>query len=239
MQIPTTAAEIRGLQQKLLEHGFYTGKVDGVWGPVSGAALRAYEDALTQQRAAVLPPNATASAAAARPLPWGACVGPEFRAKVRSIAAALGMPSEGAGWLMSCIAWESGESFSSAIKNGAGSGAVGLIQFMPATAKELGTNVQELATLTPEAQLEYVYRYFLPYKRRLNTLSDLYMAILWPAAIGKPEDHKLWSQDSRPTTYRQNIGLDVNKDFSITKAEAASKVQAKLIKGSLPQYARA
>jgi len=143
----------------------------------------------------------------------------------------LRMPAEGPNWLMSCMAFESGETFSPSVRNAAGSGAVGLIQFMPATAKELGTSTDHLADMTAEQQLEYVARYFGPYKGKLSRLSDVYMAILWPAAIGKPDDAALWDAATRPTTYRQNSGLDANKDLTITKGEAASKVAAKLAKG--------
>jgi hypothetical protein len=149
------------------------------------------------------------------------------------------MPPEGADWLMACMAWETGETFSPSVRNGAGSGAIGLIQFMPATARALGTTSEQLALQTAENQLLYVERYFLPYKGRLNTLSDVYMAILWPAAIGKPEKALLWDAATRPTTYRQNAGLDINKDWRITKEEAASKVVKKLRKGLLPENALA
>jgi hypothetical protein len=138
--------------------------------------------------------------------------------------------------LMACMAFESGETFSPSIYNAAGSGAVGLIQFMPATARGLGTATGNLAALSAVDQLDWVEKYFQPYKGRLKTLSDVYMAILWPAAIGKPESSPLWSQADRPTTYRQNAGLDVNKDGAITKAEAASKVQAKLERGRKPEF---
>jgi len=155
------------------------------------------------------------------------------------MAQRLMMPPEGAQWLMACIAWESGETFSPSIRNAAGSGATGLIQFMPATARGLGITVEHLAQMTAESQLLYVEKYFLPYRGRLNTLSDVYMAILWPAAIGKPENALLWDAATRPTTYRQNAGLDVNKDWRITKEEAASKVARKLRKGLAPENALA
>lgn len=169
------------------------------------------------------------SASIVAPLAWGSRVSPLFRSRVRSICNELGIPDP--DWLMACMAFESGETFSSSIRNGAGSGAVGLIQFMPSTALALGTTVETLGAMTSEAQLEYVRQYFLPYARKLLSLSDVYMAILWPAAIGAAEDSILWNQQTRPTTYRQNAGLDVNNDLTITKREAASKVEKKLIKG--------
>lgn len=129
------------------------------------------------------------------------------------------------------MAWESAETFRADIKNAAGSGATGLIQFMPSTALSLGTSTTKLARMTPEDQLNYVYKYFKPYKGRLKTLDDVYMAILWPKAIGKDPHTALWDRATKPTTYRQNAGLDANKDGRITKAEAAYKVRQKLTKG--------
>lgn len=162
------------------------------------------------------------------PLAWGAKVSAEFRDKVRSIALRLGSdPSD----LMACMAWESGRSFSPSKKNMAGSGATGLIQFMPATAKGLGTTTDALAALTAEQQLDFVERYFQPFKGKLGTLADLYMAILWPLAVGKPLEYVLWDQRSKPTTYRQNAGLDANQDGMITKAECSAKLYAMKAEG--------
>lgn len=174
-----------------------------------------------------------------RPLAWGSRVSLPFRSRVRRMSDELLMPVDGADWLMSCMAWESAETFSPSVFNMAGSGAVGLIQFMPTTAKALGTHTSRLADMTAEQQLEFVAKYFKPYKGKLQTLSDVYMAILWPRAIGEPEDYVLWDKETRPTTYRQNSGLDVDKDATITKQEAASKVAAKLHKGLSPDIALA
>lgn len=175
-----------------------------------------------------------------RLLAWGAKVSATFRERVMWIAGDLQIgsdPHDGANKLMTCMAWESGRSFRADVKNMAGSGATGLIQFMPATARGLGTTVDKLAAMAPEDQLNFVWKYFRPYQGKLKTLSDLYMAILWPAAVGKPESYVLWDRGERPTTYRQNGGLDVNKDGRITKAEAAGKVAALLPEGLLPHNA--
>jgi hypothetical protein len=159
-------------------------------------------------------------------------VSPEFRAKVRAISTRLGCAPDD---LMSCVAWESGRSFSPSKKNLAGSGATGLIQFMPSTAVDLGTSVGSLAALTAEQQLDWVEKYFQPYKGKLATLADLYMAILWPAGVGKPMEYVLWNKATRPTTYRQNAGFDVNHDGAITKAECAAKLYAMKAEGLLPR----
>lgn len=159
---------------------------------------------------------------------WGAKVSPVFRERVRWIATTLGLPADD---LMACMAWESGESFRANIRNGAGSGATGLIQFMPSTARNLGTTTEALARMTAEDQLNYVYKYFKPYAGRLKNLGDIYMAILWPKAVGKPDTYVLWDRSAMPTTFRQNAGLDVNKNGQVTRGECLVKIKEKLAKG--------
>lgn len=168
---------------------------------------------------------------ALQPLAWGAKVSPEFRDKVRAISLRLGCAADD---FMSCMAWESGRSFSPSKKNMAGSGATGLIQFMPATAVALGTTTAALAAMTAVEQLDWVEKYFQPYRGKLATLADLYMAILWPAGVGKPMEYVLWSAGSRPTTFRQNAGLDINQDGAITKAECAAKLYRMKAEGKQP-----
>lgn len=161
-------------------------------------------------------------------LAWGARVSPEFRTEVISIAKGFNWTPDHASWLMSCMAFETGEEFTATVKNAAGSGAVGLIQFMPATATDLGTSIEALTAMTPERQLAWVEKYFEPYAPRINSLSDCYMAILLPKYVGKPDDSVLFSDG---VAYRQNSGLDMDKDGRITKAEATTLVQRKYIRG--------
>lgn len=164
-----------------------------------------------------------------RSLAWGLKVSQVFRDRVFWIEEQLGIDADN---LMACIAWESGETFRPDVRNMAGSGATGLIQFMPSTARALGTTVEKLAAMTAEDQLNYVFKYFKPYRGKLRTLSDVYMAILWPAGVGKSESYPLFVRGQKPlANYIQNAGLDINKDGVVTKAEATAKVHAKLIKG--------
>lgn len=202
------------VQQRLKKAGFDPGPLDGIWGDRTSLAL-----------------DAAIGLKHAQSLAWGARVSPEFRRKVFALCERQGLVPD---YLMACMAFETGESFSPRVRNGAGSGATGLIQFMPSTARSLNTTTEALSRMTAEQQLDYVESYFRPYAGRLTTLSDHYMAILWPAAIGRPESHSLWTKANSPTTYRQNAGLDANRNHVITKAEAAAKVQAKLKRGIMP-----
>jgi hypothetical protein len=163
---------------------------------------------------------------------WGSHVSPIFRERIRWVADTLGC---NVNHLMACMAWESGETFRSDVKNAAGSGATGLIQFMPSTAKGLGTTTLAMSKMTAEDQLRYVYEYFKPYTGRLHNLGDIYMTILWPKAVGKSDDYVLFDKSKMPTAFRQNAGLDVNKNGQVTRAECLVKVSAKLVKGLLPE----
>lgn len=170
------------------------------------------------------------------PLAWGAKIDPDARQKVFGIALRLGVHPD---FLMSCIAFESGETFNPAIRNAAGSGAVGLIQFMPQTAAMMETTPEELAEMTVLQQLDYVERYFAPYRGRVQTLADLYMVILWPRGIGQPDYYVLFDKADpyHPLRYIENRGLDFNGDGKILKSEAVLPVARKLEKGRLPEFA--
>lgn len=163
-----------------------------------------------------------------RPIAWGAKVSPVFRERIWWIADTLSVNPD---YLMACIAFETGETFSPSVKNGAGSGATGLIQFMPSTAVSLGTSTRRLADMTAEDQLNFVYKYFAPYRGRLSNLGDVYMAILWPKAVGKPDSYLLWDKEDAPVVFRQNAGLDLNGDFEITRGECLTRIQEKLLRG--------
>lgn len=128
--------------------------------------------------------------------------------------------------LMACIAFETGATFDPSIKNAAGSSGTGLIQFMRPTAISLGTTVEELAKMSRQRQLGFVYKYFLQFGKDLSdwSLEDVYMAILYPAAIGKPLEWSFpWPKGS--LAFKQNAGLDKNKDGVVTKLEASAGVR--------------
>ena len=148
----------------------------------------------------------------------------EFRQELAKVAQRLGIAPI---WLAAIISFETAGTFSPSIKNFAGSGATGLIQFMPSTAQRLGTSTEALAKMSAVEQLQWVEKYFTPYRGRLKSLEDCYMAVLWPGAIGRSPNHVLFEH---PTiAYQQNAGLDLNRDGKITVAEATQKVRERIL----------
>ncbi|MGL4178238.1 MAG: hypothetical protein ACRCSN_19455 [Dermatophilaceae bacterium] len=150
-------------------------------------------------------------------------VTPEFLRRTEQIAAKLGCPPE---HLMAVMSFETGGSFSAAQKNMAGGSATGLIQFMPATARGLGTTTAELARMTPVQQLDYVEKYFG--NGRYTTVEGLYSKVLAGRAVNDPGG-VLFREGT--AAHRANRGVDINRDGLITAGEAAAKVRARILPG--------
>ncbi len=129
--------------------------------------------------------------------------------------------------LLALMMFETSGTFDPKIRNQqADSTATGLIQFLESTAQELGTSTKELAKMDFDQQMEYVEKYFQNRKRQfgpITNLKDLYMAVLWPAAIGKDESEVLWSSDRRE--YQMNRGLDTTGKGYITVGDAVGQVR--------------
>ena len=223
-------ATVEELQERLNTLGFYSGAVDGWFGEKTEAAVKQFQRARGLAVDGITGPHTWGALYEAETkgqrLPYEDQVSAEFALEVRRMAVRLGID---AAWLMAIMAFETGGSFDPAQKNMAGSGATGLIQFMPATARGLGTSTDALAQMTPVQQLGYVEKYFQPYAGRLRTLEDTYLAVLWPAAVGKPASYVLFRAPS--IAYRQNRGLDSSDNGEITKWEAAQKVREALREG--------
>lgn len=131
-------------------------------------------------------------------------------------------------WLMAVMYFESARTFSPSVQNPF-SNATGLIQFMPATARELGTSVTELKQMQAVDQLYYVYKYYVRYKSRLKSYVDLYLITFFPLAAGKSLDFILKTK-SLPASLiaSQNPVFDLNKDGQITVSEIQKVMLGKI-----------
>lgn len=137
-----------------------------------------------------------------------------FIRKVNSVSSYLGIHPD---WLMTIMFAEStlNEKAVNRITR-----AAGLIQFMPATAVGLGTTVDYLLTLSNVEQLEWVQKYYAPYRNRLKSVYDLYLVTFFPVALGKADNWVMQtSRLSARIIAEQNPGVDINKDGQITVGE--------------------
>lgn len=122
-------------------------------------------------------------------------------------------------WLMAAMDLETAGTFSPSIQNSS-TKATGLIQFMPDTAKALGTSVDDLKQMSNVDQLDYVFQYLKPYSPKIKSFVDLYLTIFFPAAVGQPDSFIIQAKNlSASLIAKLNPLFDLNKDGKITVAE--------------------
>jgi hypothetical protein len=123
---------------------------------------------------------------------------------------------------MDLLACMFNESDARAVAHNVGGDAVGLIQFVPQTRKNLGFHGtwQEFVQLGVTGQLPYVERYFVPYKGKLTSVSRVYAAMFLPATLGWPGLNELTTLTSMhgplAWAYAPNRGLDIDDKGRIT-----------------------
>ena len=113
--------------------------------------------------------------------------------------------------------------------------ATGLIQFMPFTAKGMGTSISELKNMSAIEQLDYVEKFFMDKKRsgltsKVKSPEEAYLLVFYPIAVGKSNDFILGSEvsDERAKMiYSQNKPFDTNKDGFISKGEVLQYIKKK------------
>lgn len=139
-----------------------------------------------------------------------------FVASVIDYSESLGIDPN---WLMAVINFETAGTFSASIRNPY-SNATGLIQFMPSTAIGLDTTIDELALMSAEEQLYYVHRYYYPYRHKIKSYVDLYLATFFPVAMTKPESYILQTRNISASAIADvNPVFDLNNDREITVGE--------------------
>lgn len=157
------------------------------------------------------------------------CPVEDFLFKVQDIAVKLKIPVDA---LMAVIELESAGTFSPSITNSLG--YTGLIQFGKVAAREVGTTRDQLRAMNACEQMYYVYLYLKKYVNRMKTLSDIYLAIFFPVAIGKTDDWVLHS----PTLTPDEVALwnplfDINKDQKLQVWEVKKKLRKRIPKSHL------
>lgn len=216
--------KVLNLQKELKKAGADLGSygpnkdgLDGVMGPKTRQAAAKFPEISAKHKEALNVSNAGAAN-----IDVSTIQDPDFNSKLAKVAGELGVKKE---HLIAIMKQESGVNPRAVNPM---SGATGLIQFMPDTARRLGTSVDELRKMDGVGQLDYVYKYFkmVGVKPGMD-LGDLYMAVFMPAHIGKPDDTVLGLDGASGFSgkvYAQNKGLDRNKDGAITVADVKSSV---------------
>lgn len=155
---------------------------------------------------------------------YGDKIGPDFANRLVEVADDLEIDPM---ILANQIDTETRGTFDPAQPNLAGSGAVGLIQFMPKTAARLLNEAgfvgfeptvrgkrqvwsrkqqdeaeEAFKNMDSDMQLHFVRSYLMPYKGRMKTAGDLGMAVFFPRALGKGRDYDIedWYRRNAPSS---------------------------------------
>lgn len=120
------------------------------------------------------------------------------------------------------------------------SGATGLIQFMPDTAKALGTTTEELAKMPVEDQVRFVVKYFENAGINENSTPDDYaLAVAAPAFVGKPDDTVVYEKGSKAWEQNKPWRPPGGGDITVGSIKAAYTDKGKSEEPSTPQDADA
>lgn len=129
--------------------------------------------------------------------------------------------------LMAVMELETGGEFDPSLTNALG--YTGLIQFGESAANEVGTTREKLRKMDAVEQLDYVYEYLRKYKSKIRNLTDLYFAIFFPMAIGKPKEWTLKTSSlTQERIAKWNPLFDTNQDNRIQVWEVNNKVAERL-----------
>jgi len=126
-------------------------------------------------------------------------------------------------WLLNVMASES--LFDPKARNGLpGQTATGLLQFIESTAQSMGTTTKAIRRMNSVEQLRLVEKYLTPFRGRLNSLADVYLAVFRGFIIEGGETSvvaPLDKSNKERRIYSLNRWLDFNGDGKITKGELA------------------
>ncbi len=149
-----------------------------------------------------------------------------FRAELLRVAGRLGLSADALAGVMGL---ESG--FRADIVNPSG-GATGILQFIPSTARRLGTTVEALRKMNATAQLKYVEAFFrgTPRLTQGSRAGDYYIATFMPAFIGLPDVVPIAVKGD--PIYDQNAGLDVTKDGVLTVGDVRARLENELARAA-------
>jgi hypothetical protein len=140
---------------------------------------------------------------------------PGFWQELQAVAGRLGTEP---AWLLNVMACES--LFDPDARNPLpGQTASGLLQIIGRTARRLGTTTKAIRRMSPLDQLRLVEKYLEPFRGRLSTLPDVYMAVFRGSIVEGDNAVVVVDSAKEPRIYALNKSFDINSDKFITKGE--------------------
>lgn len=230
--------ETAKLQKFLASRGFNVA-VDGLWGPETEKAVKAFQQFNRLNPDGKVGPltvkkihdimGVKGPVAGAPSVKNDARQEPEFKGAVADVSGDLGIDVKD---IMAIMKHES-EYNPQAVNPH--TNATGLIQFMPDTAIGLGTSIQDLYKMTGTEQMEYVKKYLKKVGAKPgDDIADLYMLTFLPAAKNKPDNFvigvkgstkSIWKL-SQDKLYTQNAVFDKEKKGYYTVGDVKNRIRS-------------
>jgi uncharacterized protein (TIGR02594 family) len=108
--------------------------------------------------------------------------------------------------------------------------AYGLIQWLPKSARRMGIDQKDLSKMTRTEQMKYVDKWFdIVHLPKGADAATMYTSVFLPSFQKKDVLAKKGS-----IYYRDNEGLDINKDEQITKADLTKRINQKAKEFNIP-----
>jgi len=216
---------VEKIQTKLTSIGYPLGKVDGIWGGNTSRAVWAFkkdnkiktspDELSTAEQKTLSKAKKISNPTSTQPPSTNALREPGFMKELNNVARNLGVDAQDLKKIMD----HESKMNPSAVNP---SGASGLIQFMPDTAKGIGTTVDDIRMMSGTEQLPLVQKYYKKWGvKKGSTLGDLYMITFMPAVVkqNKPDNFVLGDKNSNKKVWdvNQKALYDQNKVFDIKK----------------------
>jgi len=94
-----------------------------------------------------------------------------------------------------------------------------LLQFIEVTARRLGTTTNAIRRTNSVEQLRLIERYLTPFRGRLNSLADVYLAVFRGVVIEGGDGVVVVDSGKEKRIYALNKSLDLDGDGRILKGE--------------------
>ena len=139
-------------------------------------------------------------------------------------------------WLMLIFKIESG--FNRHAQNPYSKGT-GLLQWLPSTAKGLGTSIGKIILMSGVEQVQLAERYFAPYKGKMHSVYDVYFAVFSPIGLGKADSFVMHKKGTNGYKWNAIIDQQGNNNGALEvidiKHFVAKKISAEMRQKDVPK----